>query len=314
MPTQTEIRQQITQQIVAALEKDQIPWRCPWRRSPNAGRPTSVANLRPYSGINPLVLQSHAYRFGFRSKFWGTLQQWQRWGCTIKRRPDDVSPGALGAKIVFYRPITKAVIDRATGDEDQDKFCILRTWTVFNAEQVEGLVAGRFLVVEPKNEQDHRPDFIPAEELIAATGATIHYGGEQALYSRPRPDGSWPEHWTGDEIFIPERSSFDSIGSFYETICHELAHWSEVRLKWDGSYAMGELIAEMAACFLSAELGIPDGEDLTNHSRYLSSWLTAMRSDPKFIFQASSQASKVTDFLLGFVNKEQPQAEQVEVA
>jgi len=64
---------------------------------------------------------------------------------------------------------------------------------------------------------------------------------------------------------------------------------------------MGELVAEMSACFLAQELGIPNAESLDNHTAYLAGWLKSMRSDPAFIFKASTQASKVSDYLLSFV-------------
>jgi antirestriction protein ArdC len=89
------------------------------------------------------------------------------------------------------------------------------------------------------------------------------------------------------------------------------AHWAESRTGWDDrkqGYALGELAAEIASCYVSAELGIPQGEDLGNHASYLRSWLDAMRGDRNFIFQAAKQASKVTDFLLGFVKKPEPEA------
>ena len=59
----------------------------------------------------------------------------------------------------------------------------------------------------------------------------------------------------------------------------------------------------MGACFTANELGIPGSDDLTNHAAYLQSWLQAMKNDPKFIFKASTQASRVTDFLMGFVRQ-----------
>ena len=108
----------------------------------------------------------------------------------------------------------------------------------------------------------------------------------------------------------PHRQQFSQPGSFYETAFHELAHWSEVRLGWDHAkhgYAMGELAAEMASCFVAQELQVPDGELLENHAMYIKDWLKAMRGDPAFIFKASSQASKVADYLLSFVR--QPVAE-----
>ena len=101
------------------------------------------------------------------------------------------------------------------------------------------------------------------------------------------------------------KGQFVTEGAFYETLLHELAHWSEVRLKWAGSRETQELVAEMAACFVSTELGIPNGEGLENHAAYVQSWLQSMRGDHGFIFRASSQASKVADFLLAF--SRQPQ-------
>ena len=61
---------------------------------------------------------------------------------------------------------------------------------------------------------------------------------------------------------------------------------------------MNELIAEIAAALISSELGIPQGESLENHAAYVKNWLEAMRGDPTYIFRASTQASKVADFLL----------------
>ena len=63
---------------------------------------------------------------------------------------------------------------------------------------------------------------------------------------------------------------------------------------------MGELVAEMASSFLATELGVPQAESLENHAAYLKSWLKEMKDDASFIFKASTQASKVADFLRSF--------------
>lgn len=314
MASQSELRQQITNQIVAALEQNTIPWKKPWRCSPNAGRPANCLSRRCYSGINPLLLELHAQKHGFQSKWWGTFQQWESWGCKVKRRPEGVDPGAWGAKIVFYKPITKSVTNETTGDDDEREFFLMRTFSVFNAEQVEGKVIEKFLVTPSANEANAFPNFLPFEEMVAASKAEILHFGQQAFYRRPEPAGSFPNHKDGDFITMPERDRFESVAGWYETLAHELAHWCEVRLGWEGSYAMGELIAEMSATFVCTELGVPNGDDLTNHASYLQSWITTMKGDPTFIFKASTQASKVTDMLLSFVQKQQPTPEQVEVA
>ena len=70
---------------------------------------------------------------------------------------------------------------------------------------------------------------------------------------------------------------------------------------------MGELVAEMGNCFLASELGIPNAETLPNHASYLEHWLKAMANDHRFIFQASSQASKAADYILSFSRVEEPE-------
>lgn len=89
-----------------------------------------------------------------------------------------------------------------------------------------------------------------------------------------------------DYIQMPHRHQFDSLNEFYCTAFHELSHWSEHRLGWTGhSYATNELVAEIASCYTAAQLGIPVGEDMGNHTAYLASWLKALEDDPKAIFK-----------------------------
>lgn len=156
----------------------------------------------------------------------------------------------------------------------------------------------QFLVsVETRNTE---PDFKPAEKFVKATKAKVIHKGTRAAY---RP--------STDEIFMPSKRSFDSMGHYYETLFHELVHWSEKRIKRkenEGSYSFGELVAEIGACFLMMEVGVPMGETMLENSQsYVKHWLAGMEADPKFIFDASSQASKCVDFLLAFIGKANPE-------
>lgn len=293
MASNTQIRQRITEQIVAALEKNLLPWRRPWSVSRNAGRAANVVSKRAYSGINPLILELHRVGHGLGSRWYGTFDQWRLLGCTVRKRPDHVESGHWGARIVFYKPVTKSTVSKETGEVEEDRFFLLRTYTVFNADQVEG--ADRWQTGNDESTPS-APDFGPAEELIAATNADIRHLGDQAFYDR-----------IGDFIQVPAKARFDPPGAYYETVLHELAHWCESRLGWDyeqAGYAMNELVAEISASFLATELGVPQGESLENHTAYLRHWLEAMRGNSSFIFKASTQASKVADFLLSFVDEE----------
>jgi len=316
MASQSELRAEITAKIIDAIEnKNLLPWRRPWNQGQQSGRHSNTVSGKAYSGINPLLLEVHALKHGFGSRWWATFNQWKALGANVSKRPSHVKPGEWGASIVFFKPVKKAAIDRDTGEEVQDTFLVMRTYVVFNADQVEGRIERFQTPKTPAVVTEFDPDFGPADNLIQATGAKIIHHGGRAFYQRPTPEDSWPNHSNGDCIVLPLKETFDLPGAYYETAFHELGHWAEVRTGWDHrkhGYSMGELVAEMSASFVSAELGVPQGESLENHAAYLKSWLQGMKGDPSFLFKASTQASKVTDFLLGFVRKEEETPEEVD--
>lgn len=305
MSTQSQIRQQITQQIVAALEHGTLPWRRPWK-SARRGRHSNVASGNAYTGVNPLLLELQALQHGFDSTLWATFGQWKKLGGCVKKRPDHVPRGKWGTQIVFYKPVAKTVVND-DGDEEEERFSLLRTYTVFNLDQVDGDALDKFRPEEVAEPQFDKYGFEKAEELITACDVDLRHGGDQAFYRRPTPEGAWPDHDDGDFIQMPVKSAFHLPTDYYEVLFHELAHWCEVRTGWDHEkhgYAMGELAAEISACYLSVEIGMPLIHEIDNHISYIKSWLKEMNDDPSFIFKASTQASKVTDFLLGLLNGE----------
>jgi antirestriction protein ArdC len=309
MPSQQQLREKITAQIVAALESGNVPpWRRPWRVGPNSGAPANVVSKKPYRGINPILLDVASTRHNLSSKWWATFNQWKGLGGKVMRRPADVPEGQWGTTIVFWTPVTKTERD-AEGDSKTDRYFVMRSYTVFNVDQVEGDLLAHLRAGHADTTGDAAQviDYQPAEEAIAATNVSIRYGGGRAFYS--------PVH---DSIQVPPKASFEALDEFYETIFHELVHSTEhpSRLDWsrkeaDNSYAMGELVAEIGSCYLARELGVPASENLTNHVAYLANWLKAMKDDPKFIFTASSQASKAADYILSFSRPtaDEPEAE-----
>jgi len=288
MSNQSEIRNKITINIIDALRNSDLPpWRMPWSSHPNGrGLPANAVSKRAYSGINPLLLTLHARRHGFRSRYWATFRQWTDMEATVMHRPADVPPGQWGCPVVFFKPVKRTEIDKCTGEERAIEFPILRSYTVFNADQVHG--AERFqvpnLVVNPGF-----VDFKPAEVALRAYPADVRHDGDEAFYNR-----------THDYIQLPDKHWFAEPVDYYATAFHEVAHHSESRLGWTGSYALGELRAEMAACFLMAEMGIPQSNDMSNHHAYLKDWLKSLQSDPRHLFSSSSAASKAADYILSF--------------
>ena len=62
---------------------------------------------------------------------------------------------------------------------------------------------------------------------------------------------------------------------------------------------MEELVAELGAAFLCADLGITD-EPRADHAQYLATWLSVLKADKKAIFTAASKASEAAAFLASF--------------
>jgi antirestriction protein ArdC len=282
-----DIHQHITDKIVSAIECGAGEFRLPWHRSAGSiMRPVNIASKKAYRGVNVLTLWATADEKGYSAGVWGTYKQWGEAGAQVRK-------GEKSAYIVFYKEITVASADSDSDDTDTRLFA--RATPVFAAEQVDGWIAPTLdapaTVITPIEQ---------AEAFVAATGASVAHGGSRAYY---RP--------STDSIQLPPRESFvgsptsTPAESYYSTLLHELTHWTSQERRCnrqlgkrfgDNAYAMEELVAELGAAFLCADLGITD-EPRPDHAQYLEHWLTVMKSDKKAIFTAASKASEAAAFL-----------------
>ena len=202
MPTQHEIREQVTQRIISALEKDLLPWRRMWKGG-NGGQHFNALTGKPYRGVNVLLLSIAAMEHGLQSDAWATFNQWKQMGCFIKRRPDDVLPGQWGTTLAVYIPITKKVEDPDNEDEDEEEtFWMLRKFAVFNADQVLGAAAEQLQVVEqPDAAPSPEPDFEPAETTHPSDRSRDPLRRQQGLLQRgwrfhlPAAQGQLHRRW-----------------------------------------------------------------------------------------------------------------------
>jgi antirestriction protein ArdC len=105
---------------------------------------------------------------------------------------------------------------------------------------------------------------------------------------------------------MPDIQAFRNSESYYATLAHEMTHWTrhETRLNrdfgrkrfGDAGYAMEELVAEIGAAFLCADLGITP-ETREDHAAYVASWLKALKNDKRAIFTAASYAQRAVNHL-----------------
>lgn len=281
-----DIYQKITAQVVAELEKGVRPWHKPWAAGHVAGpvsRPLRAVG-KPYSGINVLMLWATAMERGYHAPIWMTYRQAAALGAHVRK-------GEKGTLVVFASTITRT--ESTEGGEEEREIPFLKGYSVFNVEQIEGLPAHYTAVHAPHLNEDQR--IARAESFFEATGADVRHGGDRAFYA-PDPDF----------VQMPAFESFRDALAYYATLAHECTHWTKHARRLDrdlgrkrfgdAGYAMEELVAELGAAFLCADLGLtPQIEE--SHAPYIGSWLEVLKSDKRAIFTAAAHAQKAADYL-----------------
>lgn len=292
--TRPDIYSRVTDQIVTELEKGVRPWIKPWSAEHAAGRITRPLrhNGEPYAGINILMLWAAATAQGFAAPIWMTYRQASELGAHVRK-------GEKGSPVVYANKLVRTETDEVTGDESERTIPYMKGYTVFNVEQIEDLPAHYYAKAEPRFDSPARIDH--ADAFFTALGADIRHGGNQAYYAVGL-----------DYVQMPPFETFRDAESYYATLAHECTHWTRHpsrlerdfgRKRWgDEGYAMEELVAELGAAFLCAdlelELAVRD-----DHAAYIASWLKVLKQDKRAIFTAAAHAQRAADFL----HKAQPE-------
>lgn len=270
----------ITARIIADLEAGIAPWARPWSATaPAMGLPHNATSRRAYSGVNVLILWGQTQERGFTSSGWLTYNQARDAGGNVRK-------GEKGTLIVYSdRFIPKS----EAGSDDARPVWFLKSFTVFNLDQIDGCDHLRSTALPLTEREQHDA----AEALITATGVPFQIGGDKAFYA-PGPDF----------VQMPPQVAFHDQINYYRTAFHELGHATGHKSRLDrkilnrfGSpdYAREELVAEMTAAFTCATLGI---QPTVRHADYLGSWLAVLKEDNRAIFRAASLASRAADWIL----------------
>lgn len=281
-----DVYQRVTDQIIQAIEAGADKWEMPWHSQETAFRyPTNIESGKQYRGVNVLGLWASSYLQGFQESVWGTFKQWSEKGLFVRK-------GEKATIGVFWKRLDAPGEAEATGvlepEEQSGPRLVARAFPLFNAQQIEGYEA------PPLPETPHVERIQRAEEFFAALGAELRHGGVKAFY---RPED--------DYIQMPPFEAFFDPIAYYSTLAHEATHWSGHKSRLDRdlkgrfgseSYAAEELIAELGAAFIAADLELaPDPRP--ENAAYIRSWLKVLREDNRAIFTASSHAQRAADFM-----------------
>lgn len=284
-----DVYTRITSQIVRSLELGVKPWTQPWSAAHAAGpvsRPLRH-NGQAYAGINVLTLWASAMERAFAAPIWMTFKQANELGAHVRK-------GEKGSPVVYADKIVRSE-EGANGEDALRTIPFLKSYTVFNVEQIEGLPAHYYAPAEAAKNADER--IAEVEQFFTASGADIRHGGASAYYSI-----------SSDHIQMPPFELFRNAQSYYAVLAHEYCHWTRHQSRLDRDlgrkrfgdegYAREELVAELGAAFLCADLGLTL-EDRTDHAAYIQSWLTVLKNDKRAIFSAAALAQKAADYLHG---------------
>ncbi len=280
----------VADKIIEQLKNGTSPWVKPWDVAPSI--PINASTGKAYRGINVLSLMGEA-RSDSR---WMTYKQAAAADYQVKK-------GSKGTPILVWKTHFDRDKKDASGNAIKDsngknvkesvkrKMPMLKKFTVFNAEQIDGIPP-----LEPKKALTDIEANERADGILKESGAEIRHGGGRAFY---RP--------SDDFIQLPDKEDFTQPGAYYATALHELGHWSghETRLDRDltgefGSpkYATEELRAEIYSFMASAELEIP--YDPSQHLGYVDHWVKKLEDDPSEIMAASKDANTILEYTLAF--------------
>jgi antirestriction protein ArdC len=290
--------------LLEKIKQGETPWRKPYQEGEKyAGiaLPRNPSSKHIYSGVNAMALRFAQEENGYSDPRWMTYNQASAMGGQVRK-------GEKGTFILVPMRITQQ------DEKDPTKkrsFTMFKATAVFNAEQIDGLNL-------PELSTESLPKMTPldAQEFIverykkamaARTGKAPNikhtYVGSGGAHQAP----NWGT--LSDEVTLPNLEQFNSPEDLFDTIAHELVHSTGHPDRLDRSdltkdyandlesRAKEELIAEIGGALLANMFGVDATFD--NSAAYVQSWLKHLQSNPDEIINATSQAQKAVDYILG---------------
>lgn len=275
----------LVQNLIALMETDQSPWRKSWTAGSCVHK--NLFTNHKYRGSNIILLEFGSALGGYSYPYWCGFDQARKHGLKVIK-------GSVSTRI--FQPIqVTGEKELDDGQVEQYAFTRFKVVPVFNVDNLEGERKQEFLdkqleQVEVKNLHDR---IETADHILNSWPVEIRHGLVNPCYVPAI-----------DVIRMPELNRFDSAEEYYATKIHEMIHSTghSSRLNRDQkgafgshSYAKEELVAELGAVLLCNRLEI--GTQFQSHAAYLKSWIEVLKEEPKFLFQALSQANKAADLI-----------------
>ncbi|MBK6545720.1 MAG: DUF1738 domain-containing protein [Saprospiraceae bacterium] len=291
--TNASLYEEVTNRIIALIEKGVAPWRKTWS---TYGLARNYGTDHIYTGINLILMNNTMHPI----PYFLTFNQ-------VKEQGGRIRKDAKAEKVIYFDVYYKDGNDKTLSKEEAIQhrkngevihiLKFIKYYPVFNIEDIDGF---EFKIPEIElkpNEQIARCESII--ENMPKRPELRQIDANRACYA--------PEL---DFVNMPSIEQFESAEYYYATFFHELVHSTghvsrlareEVMYpqKFGGvPYSMEELVAEMGASFLCSSVQIDYDNVIENNTAYLVGWLKVLKEDSNFIFKVASEAQKAADYIL----------------
>jgi len=293
-----DIYQIVVERLLKCMEKGDIPWIKPWSIASKGAMHECVnyVTQKPYSMLNQMLL-------GFRDSEFITYKQLEASGGRLKQ-------GAQQFIVVYWNTGYYSKKKTVEWDENKQEYVektvevwneypapFLKYYYVYDVEDCIGIKTRRQKRLEDaprfKNAQIRVgnkliKEYCKREKIKLIEGTAAYY----------RP--------SDDSITLPPFDTFKIKEEYYSTAFHEMIHSTGEakrlnRLKGDGfgskTYAEEEIVAELGAAFICAELEMNYKKTIENSTAYLQSWMKVMKQNPRNFVFAVTKSEKAARFI-----------------
>ena len=270
-----DIYAEITNRMIAEMEKGIIPWQKPWMAS---GAAISHTTGKAYSLLNQMLLG--------KAGEWLTFKQCQEEGGFVRK-------GEKSMLLVFWKWLDKE--DEETGEITQVPY--LRYYNVFHISQCENITAKHTQSNSNPASPDQTAEAI-ITEYVKREGVTLEHREGDAAFYQP----------TTDRIVLPLLKQFSEASEYYSTAFHEIVHSTGhmkrlARLDTTANfgseeYSKEELTAEIGSAALVHHAGLETAGSFRNSAAYVQNWLQVLKNDKRFIVSAAGKADKAVNYIL----------------
>lgn len=292
-----DMYEEVTKRVIEQLEAGYIPWLKPWTGGNGAW---SRATGKNYAFINQMLLPEGEYI---------TFKELKEEGGELIKDEDGKTPAPHQVWSFWYKVVEKEEEDPNTGDTTTRRVFLPKAkyQNVWNVKEDTTL--------EVKYNKDPDTCIDPIAELEAIKKDYIKRSGvryKECLSSKAYYSP------LGDNVVVPCRKQFEKPAEFYNTVFHELAHSTGApsrlnRFKiFDADAAFGsetysreELVAELTACSVIANMGAETNTSFRNNAAYIQSWLNALKNDTKMLIRASAKAEAAYKLIMNIKDEEE---------